>query len=48
MNFVKFTAGLDDGGRRMDKIVRRFIPEESLSGIYGAFRKGLIKLNGKK
>ncbi|MGP1565541.1 MAG: RluA family pseudouridine synthase [Treponema sp.] len=48
MNFLHFTAGLDDGGRRIDKIVRRFISKESLSGIYGGFRKGLIKLNGKK
>jgi len=48
MIFLHFTAGLDDGGRRIDKIVRRFIPKESLSGIYGGFRKGLIKLNGKK
>ena len=48
MIFLHFTAGLDDGGRRIYKIVRRFIPKESLSGIYGGFRKGLIKLNGKK
>ncbi|MGP1459473.1 MAG: hypothetical protein ACTTKL_09205 [Treponema sp.] len=48
MTFSDFTAGADDDGRRLDKIIRRFIPEQNLSGLYGAIRKGLIKLNGKK
>ncbi|MGP1458230.1 MAG: RluA family pseudouridine synthase [Treponema sp.] len=48
MTFSDFTAGADDDGRRLDKIVRRFIPEQNLSRLYGAIRKGLIKMNGKK
>jgi len=48
MTFSDFTAGADDSGRRLDKIIRRFIPEQNLSRLYSALRKGLIKLNGKK
>ncbi|MBQ0052586.1 MAG: RluA family pseudouridine synthase [Treponema sp.] len=48
MNFTHFTAGKDDEGRRMDKLLRRFLTQESLSSLYKSLRKGLIKLNGKK
>ncbi len=48
MNFVHFKAGKDDSGRRFDRIIRRFLSEESISSIYKSLRKGLIKLNGKK
>ena len=45
MNFVHFKAGKDDSGRRFDRIIRRFLSEESISSIYKSLRKGLIKLN---
>ena len=48
MNFIHVTAGTDDDGRRLDKIIRRFLKEESLSHLYSALRKGLIKTDGKK
>ena len=48
MNFAHFKAGKDDSGRRFDRIIRRFLNEESISSIYKSLRKGLIKLNGKK
>ena len=48
MNFTHVTAGIDDDGRRLDKIIRRYLTEESLSHLYGALRKGLIKVDGKK
>lgn len=48
MNFIHLTAGADDDGRRLDKIIRRFLNEESLSQLYGAIRKGLVKVDGKK
>lgn len=48
MEFQHFKAGTDDSGRRIDKILRRFLPEESLSQVYKSLRKGLIKVNGKK
>ncbi|MCR4953159.1 MAG: RluA family pseudouridine synthase [Treponema sp.] len=48
MEFKDFTAGNDDDGRRFDKIIRKFLPELSLSELYKLMRKGLIKLNKKK
>lgn len=48
MNFKHFTAGKDDEGRRIDKILRRFLAGKNLSEVYKSLRKGLVKLNGKK
>lgn len=48
MNFKHFTAGKDDDGRRIDKILRRFLAGKNLSEVYKSLRKGLVKLNGKK
>lgn len=48
MDFTHFKAGKDDSGRRLDKIIRRFLSEENLSSLYKSLRKGLIKVNGKK
>ncbi|MCR4823634.1 MAG: RluA family pseudouridine synthase [Treponema sp.] len=48
MDFTEFTAGSDDSGRRLDKILRKFLSEEKLSSIFKSLRKGLIKVNGKK
>ena len=48
MDFKHFTAGKDDDGRRLDKIIRRFLDENALSSIYKSLRKGLVKVNGKK
>lgn len=48
MDFQNFTTGTDDSNRRLDKVIRKFIPETSLSGVYKYIRKGLIKINNKK
>ena len=48
MEFKDFTAGQNDDGRRLDKIVKNILPEANLSEIYKAIRKGLIKVNKKK
>ena len=48
MTFLHFTAGIDDSSRRLDKVLRRFLSEESLSSLYKSLRKGLVKVNGKK
>ncbi len=48
MDFVEFTAGKDDENRRLDRVVRKLIPDCALSGIYRALRNGLIKVNGSK
>lgn len=48
MDFKTFKAGKDDDGRRLDKVLRRFLSGENLSSLYKSLRKGLIKVNGKK
>ena len=48
MEFKDFTAGRDDNGRRLDKIIRIFLKDIPLTEIYKLVRKGLIKLNHKK
>jgi 23S rRNA pseudouridine955/2504/2580 synthase len=45
---MKFSCTKDDAGRRIDKIVRRLLPDYPLSKIYSLFRGGDILLNGKK
>lgn len=48
MHSKNFRLLEDDAGRRFDRVIRRFLPELSLSLLYKSIRKGLIKLNGKK
>ena len=48
MDFADFPVSQNDLDRRIDKIIRIFIPSISLSLIYKDLRKGLIKVNGKK
>ena len=48
MDFVHFKATLDDDNRRLDRVIRRILNEKSLSDIFGAIRKGLVRVNGKK
>ena len=48
MIFKDFTAGRDDDGRRLDKIIRIFLSDTPLPEIYKLLRKGLIKVNHKK
>ena len=48
MEYKKFTARKDDEGRRLDKIVRIFLPGISLAQVYKYIRKGLIRVNDKR
>lgn len=48
MEFKDFYAGENDNDRRLDKVIRRFIPELALSQIYKYIRKNLIKINDHK
>ncbi|MCR4901088.1 MAG: RluA family pseudouridine synthase [Treponema sp.] len=48
MDFVDFKTGSDDEGRRLDKVIRIFIPKLSLAQVYKSLRKGFIKVNHKK
>lgn len=48
MERKEWTLGADDSGRRLDRILRRLLAENSQGAILSALRKGLVKLNGKK
>jgi len=48
MDFLELKTGQDDVSRRLDKVIRIYLPDLSLSEIYKYLRKGLIKINGKK
>lgn len=51
MNFIEFTAGPDDNGRRFDRIVKKILSLKSPNcthSVFALLRKGFIKLNGKK
>lgn len=43
-----FYIGEDDSGRRLDRVVRKFLGKMPLSGVYSAMRRGKIRVNGKK
>ncbi len=48
MDFKIFEAGSDDNGRRLDRVIRKFLRVDSLAQVYKCLRNGLIKVNGKK
>lgn len=43
-----FCIGEDDSGRRLDRVIRKFLEGNTLSEIYSAIRRGKIRVNGKK
>lgn len=48
MHKTEFILSENDSGRRLDRVIRKFLSDTSLSNIYAAFRKGLIRINGKR
>lgn len=48
MDFINFILTENDSERRLDKVVRRILPQTPLTAIYKHIRKGLIKLNQKR
>ncbi|MGP1438549.1 MAG: pseudouridine synthase [Treponema sp.] len=44
----EYTIEENDSGRRIDRLVRKFLVNAPLPLVYSSIRKGLIKLNGKK
>jgi 23S rRNA pseudouridine955/2504/2580 synthase len=44
---MTLTAGADDAGRRLDRILRRALPDLPLSGIHRMLRKGRVLVDGK-
>jgi 23S rRNA pseudouridine955/2504/2580 synthase len=47
-NGFECTAGPDDAGRRLDRVLRVLLKDRSLPEIYSALRKGRIRVNGQK
>jgi len=45
---VDFEAGADDDGRRLESVLRRLLPHQSLGSLQKALRQGDIRLNGSK
>jgi len=43
-----FTVGINDQGKRIDRILRNLLPQYPLSSIYRMIRKGTITLNQSK
>jgi len=44
---IELTAAKDDAGRRLDRIIRKALPDYPLSLIHRLLRQGKIKVNGK-
>lgn len=44
----QFTVAHDDVGRRLDRVARKFLAEQSLGTIFGAIRRGDIRVNSKR
>ena len=48
MEFQGFRAERDDDGRRLDRVLRRFLPNLPLSAVYRLIRRGLVRVNEKR
>lgn len=46
--FEQFSTGRDDVGRRLDRVARKFLAGEPLGTVFGAIRRGDIRVNGRK
>ncbi len=43
-----FILSENDAGRRLDRVIRKFLADMPISKLYEALRKGLIRINGKR
>lgn len=46
--YKEWSSGVDDVGRRLDRVARRLLKDLPLTAIYGALRRGRILVNGAK
>ena len=46
MHTVEMTAA--EEGQRLDRYLRKLLPETPLSGIFKMLRRGIIRVDGKK
>ena len=44
----QFTVAEDDVGRRLDRVARKFLSDQSLGTIFGAIRRGDIRVNSRR
>jgi 23S rRNA pseudouridine955/2504/2580 synthase len=44
---IELWAGDDDGGRRLDRLLRKALPDLPLSGLHRLLRKGRVLVDGK-
>ncbi len=42
------TAGENDAGKRLDRVLRRHFPRLALNGVYRLIRRGRVKVNGRR
>ena len=45
--FIELKAGMNDNGRRLDRILRKALPDHSLSLIHRLLRQRKVQVNGK-
>ena len=43
---IEMSAGPDDGGRRLDRVLRKRLPNLPLAAIYRLLRQGRVRVNG--
>jgi 23S rRNA pseudouridine955/2504/2580 synthase len=45
---LNLTAGADDSGRRLDRVLRKVLRQTPLSAIHRMLRQGMVMVNGRK
>lgn len=48
VEYTQYIVTEDDEGKRLDRVIRRLLPDLPLSGIYRLIRKGVVRVEGKK
>ena len=48
IQYEDMMIGKDDSNRRLDRLIRIYLPHLPLAHLYAAIRKGLIRINGAK
>lgn len=46
--YREFRPGVDDAGKRIDRVLRRMLPDVRLGDIFAIIRNGRVRVNGRK
>ena len=46
--YCEFHPGVDDAGKRLDRVLRRMLPDIRLGEIFAIIRTGKVRINGRK